>query len=174
MDAVVNHRTWWATALADGVMWLGTTSAGLGLLLLTAIAALVLTRAYRAGVAAVIATIVGTGSALLLKAAFERPRPPMALVTAHESAFPSAQAAQTAALAVAVVVAAAWPSAAVRRWAAGTLGALVLLVGACMVYLGAHWPTDVLAGWLLGGVIGLVTGRLCRAPSQHGQPEGLA
>lgn len=174
MGAVVAHRTAWATALADGVMWLGTTSRGLGLLLLVAIAALALTRAYRAGVAAVVAMIVGTGCALLLKAAFERPRPPMALVTAHDSAFPSAQAAQTAALGVAVVVAAAWPSAVVRRWVAGALAALVLLVGACMVYLGAHWPTDILAGWLLGGVIGLVTGRLCRAPSQRSQPQRLA
>ena len=109
-----------------------------------------------------LATAFGTVAlCALFGIVFHRPRPPASLRLLNETggSFPSAHA-----MAVVAVGAAAWylfslrPA---RSWggswrAKARVGlavvALSLLVGLGRVYTGANYPSDVLAGWALGGV----------------------
>lgn len=87
-----------------------------------------------------------------MKPAIDRPRPPddIALMDLTGSAMPSSHALITSAFVVAIVLADWWRSD-FRRRATAAVGAVgCVLIGATMVYMGAHWVTDVLAGWALG------------------------
>lgn len=53
----------------------------------------------------------------------------------------------------------------VRRGIVAALAVVILLVGLSRVWLGVHYPTDVLAGWTAGAVIVLVYARLTRRVS---------
>jgi undecaprenyl-diphosphatase len=176
---LVEHRTDWATALAKVVMWLGTTPAALAVGVLVAAAVVVGLRAWRPAGAAVGALVAAAVAAAVLKAVFQRPRPPaeLAMVATGGFSFPSTQAMETAAITVALLltVPATMPalarSAPARRAATAVLIGATVLVGACMLYLGAHWPTDVLAGWVVGALIGGQAGRVALRVSRPSQFE---
>ena len=172
MRWVADHRTEWLNDVSFGVMDVGTTVAGIGVCALVAAVFVVRFRLQWVAAAGVIAFVVGGLLASGLKHLFDRPRPPadLALITVRGTSFPSTQATETAAVAAALLIAATWPNRTSRR--AATVVALLVLagIGGCMVYLGAHWPTDVLAGWALGACLGSACGWIARRMAVRSTP----
>lgn len=85
----------------------------------------------------------------LIKTVIQRTRPDLWLaVFPHTSfGFPSGHATQSMAIALASVILLRGKNWAPMAVAAGV--GFVLLVGASRMYLGYHYPTDILAGWML-------------------------
>jgi undecaprenyl-diphosphatase len=96
----------------------------------------------------------GTAVSTALKAAFARPRPEIVghLVDVHTLSFPSGHAMLSAVtyLTLGALLARTQKSAALRAYFISLAIILTLMIGASRVYLGVHYPTDVLAGWCAG------------------------
>lgn len=151
---VVEHRAPVLTWLTDVFSTIGDT------VVLAALAALVtewlvMRRRWSDAVLVAVTTVGAAVLVPLIKNIVARPRPPVTdrLVTETNWSYPSGHSlGATAVLGVLTVVLVARLAKRVARVLAVT--AAVVLVGAIgvsRVYLGVHWPSDVLAGWLVGG-----------------------
>lgn len=143
----------WLENLVRDVSALG----GTGILTFIAGAAvfyLILRRKLRAAVFVAVAVSSGMALSFALKAGFDRPRPdlvPHGDIVSTAS-FPSSHSMMAALvyLTLGGLLARLQPNRRLKIYVLGLAILLTIAIGASRVYLGVHWPTDVLAGWAAG------------------------
>jgi membrane protein DedA with SNARE-associated domain/membrane-associated phospholipid phosphatase len=182
------HRAGWLTAIMRNVTWLGSSYVLVPVLV---VATVVLARGPRRRAIGWLWAAYGGAVVLyaLAKPLVHRLRPPAADLIGHATglSFPSGHATQAIATwGMLATVLAAGRSRRAGAWLFAAATVVVLLVGVSRVYLGAHWLTDVLAGYALGGtwlalLVALQLRRRRRAeapparpgpPRQPTQPDG--
>ncbi|HET7394658.1 MAG TPA: phosphatase PAP2 family protein [Candidatus Binatia bacterium] len=111
----------------------------------------------------------------LLKLAIERPRPDLVarLVEVNTSSFPSGHA--TLAAVTYLTLGALLSRVEARRrakvYVLTVAVVLTVLIGVSRIYLGVHWPTDVLAGWCVGAAWAMLCWRIALALQRSGKVE---
>lgn len=155
-----------------------TAFGGIGVLaLLTAavIGYLLLSEKRRA--AAVLALAIGGGLllSLALKGFFERPRPDLVPhgSMVYTASFPSGHSmmAATVYLTMAALLARIHRRKRIKAYLLLVALGATFLVGLSRIYLGVHWPTDVLAGWAAGAAWALFCSLVARWLQRRGTME---
>ena len=166
-NTVHSLATGWLTSVLLAI----TDLAGTDVILVatgTAVAMLAAQGHWRGAVALALSVVATQAVVTVAKVMVSRPRPEAdGAVDPSGFSFPSAHSASAVALYVMLALIAGH---ALRKRIGGVawLGAIALVwtVGLSRVYLGAHYPTDVLAGWLIGGALVVGSWALCsRLPS---------
>lgn len=134
-----------------------TALGGIGVLILITSAAcvyLLLLNRRRTALFAVAAISGGWLVSNLLKIAYDRSRPDLVPHEAvvYTASFPSGHAMMSAVtyLTLAALLSRAVTSWRLRAFFLASALFLTVLVGTSRIYLGVHWPTDVVAGWTVG------------------------
>jgi undecaprenyl-diphosphatase len=111
---------------------------------------------HRYSVALLWVAVLGAGVINhVLKSLFDRPRPdlfPWRAPYAGHASFPSGHSmtAMVAYATLAYLVARLEPTPTLRRLTLGVTAVVILLIGLSRMYLGVHYPTDVVAGYITG------------------------
>ncbi|WP_238009147.1 phosphatase PAP2 family protein [Dactylosporangium sp. AC04546] len=156
------HPSWQATMSA--ITHTGDTSV---LLSLAALALIVLLlRQHRTGVVFLLLTVATTSAVrIAVMLLLHRPRPVGPLTATSGFAYPSGHTASSA-IAAGIVIVLGWTMLSSRRSRIALTTVAVtwaVLVGISRVALLAHWPTDVLGGWLLACAVTAAAAATVRA-----------
>jgi undecaprenyl-diphosphatase len=155
-----------------------TALGGIAVLSLITIAAagfLALERKYRAVLLIVAAVVGGLILSTVLKQLFARPRPDLVPhgSAVYTASFPSGHSMMSAItyLTLGALLARVQTRKRLKAYLLCLAIILTVLVGVSRVYLGVHWPTDVLAGWTVGAVWALLCWLVVRWLQDRGQVE---
>lgn len=143
----------WVEELARDLTGLGGIVV-LTFLTLAAAGFLLLQRKRHLAAYLLVAVATGVAGSLLLKSGFARPRPDLVAhgSAVYPSSFPSGHSMMSAIvyLTLGVLLATALEKRVTQAYVLALAVLVTVAVGISRVYLGVHWPTDVLAGWAAG------------------------
>lgn len=144
----------------------------LTLVTVVAAAAFLLHRKVRHALVLVVTVLVAQAGSEGLKGLYGRPRPDLVPhgVYVYSGSFPSGHSMLSAAvyLTLAALIASLEPRRGAKVLVFATAVLVMLAVGVSRIYLGVHWPSDVLAGWCAGAVLALFAWSvLLRAPQRR-------
>jgi undecaprenyl-diphosphatase len=142
----------WVQEMVRDITALGSFAC-LGLLVLGVVIYLVLANMRGAALLVTISVLGGTALSTALKIGYNRPRPELTHLSEQFTAsFPSGHAMLSAVtfLTLGALLARIAPTRRLRVFSICAALFLTLLVGISRLYMGVHFPSDVLAGWCLG------------------------
>jgi len=143
----------WVEESMRDITALGGTTV-LTLLTLAVLAFLLMTRKRHAALLVLVSVTGGTLLSQVLKYTIDRPRPDLVPhgMAVYSASFPSGHAMLSAVvyLTLGALLARTQPRVRVKVFLITLAAVLTMIVGISRIYLGVHWPTDVLGGWTLG------------------------
>ena len=148
----------------------------LTLMVITIAGFLTMTRKGHAALFVLASVIGGVLISQSMKWAYARPRPELVPHGAevYTASFPSGHSMMAAVvyLTLGALLARTLADRPVKVYVLAVAVFATILVGVSRVYLGVHWPTDVLAGWTLGAAWALICWLVMTWLQSRGQVEG--
>lgn len=155
-----------------------TALGGMGVLVMMSLAVvgyLLIEGKRHAALFVVVAVVGGLLISTLLKEGFDRPRPDLVPhgSIVYTASFPSGHSMLAAVvyLTLGALLARVHAGLALKAYFLLVAAGLTFLVGVSRVYLGVHWPTDVLAGWAGGAAWAILCWTVALQLQRKGQVE---
>lgn len=171
VDQVVGPA--WLHEMVRDITALGSFSL-LGLIVLGVCAYLVMARMRASAWLVLVSVLGGTLLSTVLKMSYNRPRPDLTAMSEQFTAsFPSGHAMLSAVtfLTLGAVLAQLAPTRALRIFTISMAIFLTAIVGSSRIFMGVHYPSDVLAGWCLGAAWALLCSTVAMLLQRRGKVD---
>ena len=163
----------WLQVAARDVTSLGSPAV-LTLITVAALGYLALKRHWRAALFVLISICGGSAVSFAIKDLVQRPRPDFVAAVAQTQtySFPSGHAFLSAVtfLTLGALLARVQHQGEVKVYLLAVAIAITVLVGISRLYIGVHWPTDVLAGWCAGAAWAILCWLIAERLQAHNTP----